>query len=392
MLAHAAMEASARRELRTGRDPAQRLLARDDALAERIPAVVELPVVLVGPLLGDVVRAVRRAGRPVHEERLVGRERAVALQPRQGAIGQIFREVVRLVVRRLDRAEVLVQPRLPLRGLAGQKAVEVVEPDALAGRPAGEGAHRRRLGRRGVVPLAEGGGLVAVGAQHLREGGRGPRDHPGVAVPVHRALGDRAGADALMIAAGQERRARGRADRRRVEGVVADALARDARERWRVDRPAVGVGQAEADVVQHDDEDVGRILGQSALLHAPLVLGILQPRRSDAGRRGRRERQDGAVRRVQGPPGSMALDGSACAETQDHCHGDQMTQSHGSLSRLGPLRRILRRRARPEARSGLEVAATAACHFLGRTGFRCGSPLSSMSKSGSKRVCPCAPR
>ena len=92
------------------------------------------------------------------------------------------------------------------------------------------------------------------------------RDDAGVAVPVHRALGDGAGADALVVAPGEQRRARRRADRGGVEGVVADALVRDARQRRRVDRAAEGVGQAEADVVEQDDEDVGRVLRQMARL------------------------------------------------------------------------------------------------------------------------------
>ena len=156
---------------------------------------------------------------------------------------------------------VLEQPRLPLRGLAGQEAVEVVEADALAGGPAVERAHRRRLGRPACCATCRTRrscsrsrpGPSAIVAEVFG-------NHAGIAVPIHRALGDRAGADAMMVAAGQQRRARRRADRRRMEGVVADALVRDARQRRRVDRPAEGVGQAEAHVVEQDDQDVGRIL------------------------------------------------------------------------------------------------------------------------------------
>ena len=69
------------------------------------------------------------------QERLVGREGAMLAQPGDRLVGQVLAQVVVLVVRRLDRVEVLDEPRLPLRGLAGQEAVEVVEADALAGRP-----------------------------------------------------------------------------------------------------------------------------------------------------------------------------------------------------------------------------------------------------------------
>ena len=60
----------ARRELRIGRDDAELLLARERLLAELVPALVELPLVLVGPRLRDVVRRVAAPGREVDEERL----------------------------------------------------------------------------------------------------------------------------------------------------------------------------------------------------------------------------------------------------------------------------------------------------------------------------------
>ena len=42
-------------------------------------------------------------------------------------------------MRRFDGIEVLEQPRLPLRRFAGEKSVEIVEADALTGRPAVNG-------------------------------------------------------------------------------------------------------------------------------------------------------------------------------------------------------------------------------------------------------------
>ena len=74
----------ARRELGVVGDPAAFLLPGEDTLAIVVPAVVELPRVLVRPLTEDVVRAVRGAGRPVHQERAVGREGFVAAQPGDG--------------------------------------------------------------------------------------------------------------------------------------------------------------------------------------------------------------------------------------------------------------------------------------------------------------------
>ena len=169
-----------------------------------------LPLYLSAHSLKDVVRAVDGARGPVHQERLVGRERLVPLQPRQGLIGHVFGQVILLAVRRFDRVEVLVQPGFPLRGFAGEEAVEVVEP--VAGRPAVERAHRGGLIGGRVVPLAERRGLVPVVVQRLGDGGGGLRDDAGVAVEVGCPLGDGAVADPVMIAAGKQGRA-GRANR-----------------------------------------------------------------------------------------------------------------------------------------------------------------------------------
>ena len=225
-----------RRQLRVGRDPAELLLPLEDPLAVLVPAVVELPFVLVRPLREDVVRAVGAAGRPVHQERLVGREGLVPLDPGEPLVDHVFGQVVFLAVRRLDRIQVLVQPGLPLRRFAGEEAVEVVEP--VAGGPAVERSHRGRLVRGGVVPLAERRGLVAVVVQRLGDGGGGLGDDPGVTVEVGSPLGDRAVADPVVVPAGQQGGAGRRADRGGVEGVVADARVSQPGQRRRMDLSA----------------------------------------------------------------------------------------------------------------------------------------------------------
>ena len=58
---------------------AELLLPREGLLAQLVPAAVELALVFVDPFLRRVVRGVRRAGGEVHEERLVRRERLLAL-------------------------------------------------------------------------------------------------------------------------------------------------------------------------------------------------------------------------------------------------------------------------------------------------------------------------
>ena len=157
----------ARRQLGVGGNPALRLGAVEDPLAVGVPAVVELALILVGPFLHDVVRAVDRAAGPVHVERLVGLEGFVPAQPADGVVGQVFAEVIALLGRpgRQDAGGVADQVWLVLRGLAGEESVEIFE--AHVGRPVlertcGGGLHRRR-----VVPLAEGAGAVAVVLEDL---------------------------------------------------------------------------------------------------------------------------------------------------------------------------------------------------------------------------------
>ena len=231
-------------------------------------------------------------------------------QPVDAARRHVLGEVVLLVMGRFDGGRVLDQPRFPLRRFAGEEAVEIVE--AVPGRPPVERTHRRGLVGRRVVPLAEGGRPVAVVPQDFGHRRRGLRDHAGVAVPVDRAFGDRAVADALVIAPGEQRRPRRRADRRGVEGVVADALARQLGECRRVHLAAERRRLAEADVVEQDDQHVRRAGLQVLRLGTALVHGILQARRRLACRRHRRKRQHGAIARRGGRGGGMAVEGDAC--------------------------------------------------------------------------------
>ena len=60
----------ARRELGVGRDDPQLLLTREGLLAELVPPLVELPLVLLRPLLGDVMGRMTAPGGEVDEERL----------------------------------------------------------------------------------------------------------------------------------------------------------------------------------------------------------------------------------------------------------------------------------------------------------------------------------
>ena len=81
-------------------DHPQLLLPGEGALALDVPAVVELPCVLVGPFLRHVMRGVRGARREVHEERLVRHQRLLLPHPADRVVGQVLGEVVALLGRR----------------------------------------------------------------------------------------------------------------------------------------------------------------------------------------------------------------------------------------------------------------------------------------------------
>ena len=227
--------------------------------ADLVPALVELSLVLVGPLLRHVMRRMRRPGREVDEERLVRRHRLLRLHPVDGLVGHVHGEVVVLHLRRLDLDQAVVDERIPLVGFTADEAVELVEP--LVGGPAVERTRHAGFPGGGFVPLAEGAGAVAVEPQHLRQRRHAVGILPGVARVGRRALHDRAGIDGVVVPAGLERVARRRAQRRRVEVVEAQAALRQPVHRRRADRTAERARPAEADVVDQHDDDVGCAAG-----------------------------------------------------------------------------------------------------------------------------------
>src|SRR5262245_65928338 len=166
-----------RRELRVLRNETELLLLFERDLALAVPAVIERPLVFVGPLLVHVMRGVTGARRKVDEERLVGCGGLLLPDPTDRPLGDRFGEVpLRVVVRHLDRGGVLEERRKPLVRFATLEPVEVAE--TLAGRPAIVGAARAKFVIWRVVPLAEGGGGVLVLPEYLRDARRFPRPLP----------------------------------------------------------------------------------------------------------------------------------------------------------------------------------------------------------------------
>ncbi len=158
----------------------------------------------------------------------------------------------------IDGGGVAEQVRLPLARVAADEPVEVLE--AQADRPAIEWTGLAGLEGRRVVVLAEPGSGVAVVPEDAADGRRIPLDDAVVAGVAGRQLGDDAEARRMVVAAGDERGPRRRAERGGVELGVAQPGVRDAVQRRRGDDSAEGARRAEADVVGHDEKDVGRAL------------------------------------------------------------------------------------------------------------------------------------
>ena len=275
-------------ELRVRRNHAQLLLLRERPLALRVPAVVEHALVLVRPFRRDVVRRVGRAGREVDEEGLVGHERLLLGDPVDRLVGHVLGEVIALLGRPLglDRDRVAVDRGRVLVRLAADEAVEVLEAGAC--RPGVERTHRARLPHRHLVTLAELGCCVAVQLQCLGKRCRGVGPDRVVARRRGRKLGDPAHPDGVVVAACQERLARRRAERGRVEAVVLETRRGEAFGGRGRARAAEGGRGGEADVVDQDDQHV-RCAGR-------------RPERLD-----RRERGRGILRVVRDEPRVRAI-------------------------------------------------------------------------------------
>ena len=169
------------------------------------------------------MRRVRGAGRVIDEERLARVDLVDAVQVVDGVVGHAGDQVpARLALERIDLGRVAEEVRLPLVGVAADEAVEILE--AHAGRPLVERPDLAgREGRR-VVVLAEPGGGVAVVLEDAADGGLVLGDDAVVAGEAGGLLRDHAEAGRVMVAPGDQRGARRRAERGGVNVVVAQPV------------------------------------------------------------------------------------------------------------------------------------------------------------------------
>ena len=198
------------------------------------------------------------AGGEIGEDRPVRGDRFLLADPADAVVGQVARQLVALFGRlvRFDRRRAAVERREELVRLAADEPVEIVEPHV--GRPAVERAGGGGLVVGDVVVLAEPGRGVAVLVQDLGDGGGAVGNEPAVPGIAAGNFLDDAGADAVVVAPGQQRGARRRAEGGGVEGAVAQPVLRQPLQRRALDRPAEGAQPAEPDVIEQHQQDVRR--------------------------------------------------------------------------------------------------------------------------------------
>ena len=182
--------------------------------------------------------------------------------PVDGLVRHVVHQVVALFGRllRLYRRGAFVERRVPLIGLAADEPVEVFEAAAARG-PGVERTGGARFPDRHLVALAELRRRVAVELQCARKRRHGVRQHGAVARRAGGNLGDAAHADGVVIAAGQQRLTRRRAQRRRVEAVELEPTRCQFFRGRCLARTAKRARRTEADVIDQNDQDVRSTLG-----------------------------------------------------------------------------------------------------------------------------------
>ena len=256
---HAGISSGRWGQLRVGRNDSHLFLPRKCLFPDLVPALVEFSLELRDPFFRRVVGRMGRPRRIVLQPRLVRGDGAEHANPIDALVRHVlFEEIVLHVVRWLDRLRVLVKGRFPLIGIPPDESVEVLETQT--GGPKVERPGLTGVPVRHIVVLAVPGRVVAILLQDFGKRPAALRHQGVVAWETGSQFHDDARRGRMVVAAGQERRARRRAEGRRVELSVAQAVLGQPVQRLRGDRTAKRARRAKAHVIRQDDEDVGSTL------------------------------------------------------------------------------------------------------------------------------------
>ena len=151
---------------------------------------------------------------------------------------------------------IVPQQRAVVVRVGRHEAVEVVE--ALAAGPVLKRTALRSFRQRRVIPFAERKGFKTGVLKILGDGLRTLGRSAVVAGEAHRRERVRTQADAMRISSRHQCRPRRRAQGRRVEIVVAQAVGGQRIDVRRLDQTAIAADLRIAHVIEQDDEHVGR--------------------------------------------------------------------------------------------------------------------------------------
>ena len=265
-----------RGQLRVLGHDAELLLVGENGLPQFFPAIVEEMhgADLVDPFLRRMMRRVDAARYVIDQERLVGRQLLELLDVLDGLVGHGRGQVpAGIAPERIDGRRIAEQVRLPLAGVAADKAVEIIEAHTVG--PLIERPGLAVLVERRVVVLAEPRGRVAVLLQDGADGALLDRDDRVVTREPRGDFAYHPEAHRVMVASGDDRRPRRRAERRGVEIGVTQPVFGDAIQGRGRDNPAKSGRRAEAAVIGHDEQHVGRALRRHDAWRPP---GLSTPR------------------------------------------------------------------------------------------------------------------
>ncbi len=249
-------------------DP-HRLLPRHPLLALDVPAMGEHRVIALDDVHRRLVRRVAGAERHPGQPWDIGLVGGVIGYEADRLVDQVGREViaVRIRPRCIDVGVVRDKLRCELISFGIEKTIEAIK--TAPQRPAVERPGGAAFGQWGDVPFADHVIAIAVRPQHFRQRARLARDLAAISGVAAVEIGEAADTDRMMVAPGEQRRARRRTHRGGVKARIAQAFGREPVDGRRPDRRAVAAEIGKSDIVEQHDENVRRALRRFWRLRPP---------------------------------------------------------------------------------------------------------------------------
>ena len=226
--------------------------------AQLVPPLIELAFEAVNISARRLMRSMRRAGCVIDEKGLVWGCCLLVVYPVNGLIRHpLFQH--RSIVGQIGNAHrAAIQRGVVLIGITANQAKEIFKP--LPRRPLIKRPCRRSGGMGDVVRLTKHCAVIAVQLQYLCNRGRLSRYFCMISRVTFRQVGKIAKASIMMIATGQQRCTRRRTDARGMELIIANAALSQSIEIRCWHWPAKCTRHRKADIVAHEQKNIGRII------------------------------------------------------------------------------------------------------------------------------------